>query len=268
MPTSKPSAPSLILDLLLASSPAQGLSVGELVSACQLFDLSDNSVRVSLVRLASEGKVEAVGRGHYRLGPQAWDLAQDVATWRDSGARVRDWSGDWVMVLSANLGRSDRKALRRRERALGLLGFQEWEKGIALRPHNLTGTVDDLRRRLYALGLERQAAVLVASELDEPRAQAARALWDTRRLNSSYRHGRVQLEDWLARSSALPLDTAARECYLLGHQAIRQVIFDPLLPDPLVDGVARQRFFDTVRSFDEAGHAIWQGFFDSRRAAA
>ena len=264
----KPSAPSLILDLLLASNHAQGLSVGELVSACQLFELSDNSVRVSLVRLASEGKVEAVGRGHYRLGPQALDLAQDVATWRDVGSRLRDWAGDWVMVLSANLGRSDRKALRRRERALSLLGFQAWEKGVAIRPHNLAGPLDDLRRRLYGLGLERQAAVMVASDLDESRAATVRALWDTRGLNSTYRHARVQLEDWMAQAHLLPLDLAARESYLLGHQAIRQVVFDPLLPDPLVDGVARQRFFDTVRAFDEAGHAIWQRLFDSRRAAA
>lgn len=264
----KLSAPSLILDLLLASHPAQGLSVGELVSACHLFELSDNSARVSLVRLAAEGKVEVVGRGHYRLGPQARDLAQDVSTWRDVGARVREWSGDWVLVLSANLGRSDRKALRRRERALSLLGFQEWEKGVAVRPHNLAGSVDDLRRRLYGLGLERQAAVMVASDLDEARAAVVRGLWDTRSLNSTYRHARVQLDDWMKQSHRLSLDAAARESYLLGHQAIRQVVFDPLLPDPLVDVVARQRFFDTVRTFDEAGHAIWQRFSDSRRAAA
>lgn len=264
----KPSASSLILDLLLASNHAQGLSVGELVSACHLFELSDNSARVSLVRLASEGKVEAVGRGRYRLGPQALNLAQDVATWRDVKARVRDWGGDWVMVLSANLGRSDRKALRQRERALSLLGFQEWEKGVAVRPHNLAGSVDDFRRRLYGLGLERQAAIMVVSELDEARVAVVRGLWDARGLNSTYRHTRVKLEDWMAQVHRLPLEAAARESYLLGHQAIRQVVFDPLLPDPLVDGVARQRFFDTVRAFDESGHAIWQRFFDSRRAAA
>lgn len=264
----KPSTPSLILDLLLAANRGQGLSVGELVAASSLFGLSDNSVRVSLVRLAGEGKVESLARGRYRLGPQAMELAQDVSTWRDVGARVRDWSGDWVLVLSASLGRSDRKALRSRDRALSLLGFQEWEKGVAVRPHNLQASLDDVRRRLYSLGLERQAAVMVASELDEARAAVVRGLWDTRSLNSTYRLERVQLEDWMTQAQHLSLDAAARESYLLGHQAIRQVVFDPLLPDPLVDVVARQRFFDTVRAFDESGHAIWQRFFDSRRAAA
>lgn len=264
----KPVASSLILDLLLAANRSQGLSVGELVAACQLFGLSENSVRVSLVRLAAESKVEAVGRGRYRLGAQALDLAQDVSGWRDAGERVRDWQGDWIMVLSTSLGRSDRKALRRRERALNLLGFAEWERGVAIRPNNLRASLDSIRRRLHGLGLERQAAVMVVSEVDEARAVAMRALWDVRAFNSVYRHTRVQLDDWLAQAHQLSLDVAARECYLLGGQAIRRVVFDPLLPDPLVDVVARQRFFEAVRQFDEAGHVIWQRFFDSQRAAA
>lgn len=263
----KPSAPSLILDLLLASSQSQGLSVAQLVAAGQLFELSDNSIRVSLVRLASEDKVQACGRGQYRLGPQALDLAEAVASWRHVESRLRDWSGDWVLVLSTELGRSDRKALRRRERVLSLLGFQPWERGVAVRPNNLD-TIEQVRRRLYGVGLEHEAAVLVASGLDDAHASVMRGLWDVRTLNSGYRHGRVQLEDWLAHAHQLPLDQAARQSYALGHQAIRQVVFDPLLPDPLVDVVARQRFMASVRAFDEAGHAIWQRFFDSLRAAA
>lgn len=264
----KPSAPALILDLLLAANHSDGLAVGELVAASHLFGLSENSVRVSLVRLASEDKVESVGRGRYRLGPQAQDLARDVSAWRDVGERTRAWSGDWILVLSSSLGRSDRKALRRRERALNLLGFREWERGAFVRPHNLVQGVDAVRRRLHALGLERQASVFLASEVDESRASVMRGLWDVRALNSTYRRLRVQLEDWLAHSPALSLDVAARESYLLGGQAIRQVVFDPLLPDPLVDVVARARFVDAVRRFDEAGHAIWNRFFESRRAAA
>lgn len=264
----KPSATSLILDLLLAANRSQGLSVGELVAACHLFALSENSVRVSLVRLAAESKVEAVGRGRYRLGSQALDLAQDVSGWREADERVRDWQGDWIMVLSTSLGRSDRKALRRRQRALNLLGFTEWEQGVAIRPHNLKADLAFTRQRLYGLGLERQAAVMAVSELDDARVAAMRALWDVRAFNSVYRHARVQLVDWLAQSHTFSLDEAARESYLLGGQAIRQVVFDPLLPDPLVDVVARQRFFEAVRQFDEAGHVIWQRFFDRQRAAA
>ena len=35
-------------------------------------------------------------------------------------------------------------------------------------------------------------------------------------------------------------------------------MFDPLLPDPLVDTEARRLFSETVRQFDAAGHAIWR----------
>lgn len=263
----KLSARSLMLDLLLAASPAdQGLSVSELVAACVLFGLTDNSARVSLVRLAAEDRVEAVGRGRYRLGAQSAELAQDLSTWRGVESRLRPWAGDFVMVLSASLGRSDRQALRRRERALDLLGFKAWEKGVSVRPHNLEDSVDVVRRRLYALGLERQASVMVVSQLDDASVASIRQLWDARALNSVYRLQRAKLDDWLASSHALTPDVATRQVYELGGQAIRQVIFDPLLPEPLVDVVARARFMETVRRFDEAGRLIWRQFFERHRA--
>jgi phenylacetic acid degradation operon negative regulatory protein len=35
-------------------------------------------------------------------------------------------------------------------------------------------------------------------------------------------------------------------------------VFDPLLPDPLVDSAERSAFLETVLRYDEAGHAIWR----------
>ncbi|MCK7475465.1 MAG: hypothetical protein MZV49_22830 [Rhodopseudomonas palustris] len=44
---------------------------------------------------------------------------------------------------------------------------------------------------------------------------------------------------------------------MIGDHAIRQLVFDPLLPDPLIDAALRRRYRDTVIAFDQQGRAIW-----------
>lgn len=53
-------------------------------------------------------------------------------------------------------------------------------------------------------------------------------------------------------------DEAAGGSYLLGDSAIKRLVFDPLLPEPLVDTACRQRIRDTVRSYEAAGQRAWQ----------
>lgn len=248
---------SLVLNLLLAAD-GEPLSAREAVASCALFGIRENSVRVTLARLAAAGMIEAAGRGAYRLGPNAETLAADVATWRSADQRLRDWSGDWIAVHVAALGRSDRVALRGRDRALALLGLRELDRGLFIRPDNLAGGVAAVRERLHKLGLEKNAAVFVASDFDAAREKRARALWDTKALDQGYRDTRKRLEAWLAKAGKLDAETAARESFLLGNDAIRQLVFDPLLPAPLVDATARAAFIDAVKRYDSAGHAIWK----------
>jgi phenylacetic acid degradation operon negative regulatory protein len=250
---------NLILNLLLGSG-GEPLTARSAVASCALFGIRENSVRVTLVRLAAAGLVEAAGRGAYRLGPNAARLAADVATWRNAGQRVRDWDGGWIAVHAGPLGRSDRPALRVRDRALGLLGLRELDRGLYLRPDNLTGGVAAVRERLFRLGLEPEAAVFVARDFDTDREARARALWDGEALNRGYRETRRRLEDWLAQADTLETEVAARESFLFGNDAIRQLVFDPLLPAPLVDVDARSRFIETVVRFDAAGQSIWKRF--------
>ncbi|WP_395691089.1 PaaX family transcriptional regulator C-terminal domain-containing protein [Piscinibacter sp.] len=99
-------------------------------------------------------------------------------------------------------------------------------------------------------------------------AQRAAALWDAAALNAHYRDGTARLSAWLEGARALPLERAARESFELGHAAIRSLVFDPLLPAPLVDAAARSRFIKTVARFDDAGKAVWQRFLKRVRAAA
>ncbi|MGB1580720.1 MAG: PaaX family transcriptional regulator C-terminal domain-containing protein [Nevskiales bacterium] len=252
----QPTAKKLILGLLLARE-GQPLGVREAISACALFNVTENNVRVTLVRLSSEGLIESHGRGAYVLGPAAITTASEVAHWHEAEARLRPWSGSYICVHTSTLGRSDRKALRRREWALNILGMRELERGLYLRPDNLAGAVDGVRERLVTLGLEAGAAVFVATDFDSERRQHIEQLWDGEALNIVYKQETQRLEQWMERCRELEPDVAARESYLMGSKAIRQLVFDPWLPEPMIDAAARHHFLQTVQRFDECGKAIW-----------
>ena len=247
----------LLLNTLLAAGD-DGQTVRAAIASCRLFGIRENSVRVALVRLAAEGLIESAGRGTYRLGRRAQALARDVATWRTAESRVRNWDGGWIVVHVGALGRSDRVALRSRNRALALLGLRELDRGLHVRPDNLVGGVDEARARLLKLGLDETASVFVATGFDPERDVRARALWDGKALTRTYRTTRLQLERWLARADSLAPDAAAREAFLLGNDAIRLLVFDPLLPAPLVDVDERRAFAAAVRRHEEVGRAAWR----------
>lgn len=259
--TVKISPKSLILELFVAAGDTP-LPVRIAVGAARLFGISENNVRVAFARLSSAGMIEAAGRGEYRLGEGATEFARDIASWRHAEARMRKWSGNYVMVHTGALGRTDRSALRRRMRATNILGFGELSRGLYARPDNLAGGVSAVRARLHALGLDDEASVFVAADLGERLEKRARALWDGRALSASYRRTERQIDRWLEHAPELEPDVAARESFLLGGAAIRQIVYDPLLPEELVDVEARRAFFDSVRRMDREGRRIWKRFFE------
>jgi len=218
--------------------------------------------------LGAAGLVESAGRGAYQLGPQAAGLAEEIARWRSSESRVREWTGGWLMVSTGSLGRSDRTALRTRQRALALQGFKELDTSLYIRPDNLIGHATGARERLRKLGLELDAPVFAATDLDPALEARARGLWQGKTLNKAYTQTRQKLETWLAQADDLEPEVAARECYLLGNEAIRQLVFDPLLPEPLVNVSERRAFTNTVIAFDEAGHRIWRQLLPSLQGHA
>lgn len=254
-----PTARRLILNLLGVIDGGL-LSVAEAARACALFDMSENSVRVALARLAQSELVEVAERGVYRLGPERRRLREETALWRTAEERLCNWSGRWIVVATGGLPRSDRKELRVRERAFSILGLRELDHGLHLRPDNLTGGASTARARLAALGLGPEAAVFVGSDFDAARHDRALGLWDGAALRAVYLDGVKTLDAWLDRAASLPLDVAARESFLLGDEAIRKIVFDPMLPAPLADEALRHRFISAVKHFDDEGRRIWVRF--------
>lgn len=264
----RPSTKRVLLDLMLAMDP-EPLPARDAVAASALFGIGESSARVTLSRLSAAGLVESAERGSYRLSPPAHQLAEEVATWRRIEQRLRPWPGDFVVIHTAGLGRSDRPALRRRERAMAMLGFREYRRGLYLRPNNIEADVATIRRRLRTLGLEDAAPVFVAGDFGEAVAERLPALWRAEALDRSYRETRARLEAWMAHYGALSLEAAARESFRLGGEAIRQLVFDPLLPEPMVDAGARRRLLQTTLRFDALGQRIWRRLYarDADRAA-
>lgn len=249
---------SLVLDLLLAHGEAP-LPVACLLAAAGLFGISENHLRVTLVRLCEQGMVQAQGRAVYTLGPAAASLAHEVARWRQSRQRLCAWQGHYLAIHTCgpSLGRSHAPHLR----ALKLLGFAPLHPGLQVRPYNLDESPQALHQRLQQLGLHPQAVLLVVQQFTPADQARLPTLWDGAALNLGYRLTREALEHWLAQAHTLDTARAARESYLLGGNAIRQLIYDPLLPEPWVDGGERDAFVNALLAMDDYGRGIWQQFF-------
>ncbi len=261
----RPTPKKVILGLLHAGEN-RPLSVRDAIRACSLFELTENNVRVTLVRLSSDGLIQSPERGMYVLGPAAQDMAGDLAGWRQALERLQDWRGGWLMLLSGSALSTDRGEKKRRLRAIAMTGMRELQPGAWVRPDNLLGGVEALRERLWRLGLPRDTLVFHASALDADADAQARRLWPARELTESYLQQTRFLQEWLQRWPAMDPEEAARECYLYGTDAIRRVVFDPWLPESMVDAQARAEFFNTVLEYDQTGQRIWQDLFDNETA--
>lgn len=260
----------LILDLLLASR-GKPLSAREAVRACRLFSISENNARVALARLLADQWIAASDRGSYVLADRAHRLADEVATWRTANRRVRKWTeGHYLGVMSAGGSRSSgaSSGFSARKRALDMLGFRKVKPGLHIRPDNLEPDLDCLRDRLRRLGLSADATLFRMTSLEEKADAEFRGLWDASRLQKRYLYWTEKLDRWIERGRKMEADQATRNAFLIAGEAIRHVVYDPLLPEPMVDVVARANFFATVQKADEHGKRIWRDYYRATDQAA
>jgi phenylacetic acid degradation operon negative regulatory protein len=249
----------VVLELLSASASHEASAAG-LVEAGALLGVGESNVRVTLARLVASGTLEVGGRGVYRLGKASQALTRQVTSWRDLERLVRRWDGGWVFVHEGGRA-TDRSAARRSARALMLLGFRPLARGLEARPDNLEGGAGALRERLVALGLPSSSIVFRATDLDSATDARARSLWDAEKLSASYVHTRERIERWLVAAADLDPRAAAREAFFFGSDVLRQILFDPRLPDPLVDVAARRAMVDAAKKLDAYGRRLWGRLF-------
>ena len=249
---------SVIKEVLsVAWTTSEPVPVRLIIDACDIFGFSENSVRVSLVKMRAEGLVETPERGLYQLGPSARPVTERVLSWRSVADRTVAWDGAWASAVTGHLTRTDRSALRKRTRAFRLLGFRELETGLFVRPNNLLGGIPGLRDQLIGLGMEQEAVVGRLDHLSERDRTRALALWDRETILGTYADLTAELDRSTERRPTLSLREALREAYLLGREVLRTIALDPLLPEELLPTARRQELIETMVRYNETGTALW-----------
>jgi len=261
-----PTTPRTLVVDLLSTVGGRAMPVRALIAAGEVFEFRPESMRVALVRLCEHGTIERNERGQYRFAAAARAVQEHVVAWNRIEDRMVPWRGGWIGVHTGALARSERGRLRRRERALQLYGFRPFESGLWLRPDNLRGGVEATRAALVDLGLEASAPVFGVSQLDAASDERARALWDTAALRASYREMSAALAESAARLPSLPARQAMAESFELGGEAIRRIVFDPLLPEPIVPAGELAGLVEVLRRYDRLGRDSWRSFMKDQGA--
>ena len=251
-----PPAPALVL-AFLATARDDTASASQLVRMGAVFGVDARAMRVALGRLVRDGLLRQAGRGLYGVGGAGAAVQARVRDWRRLEERVRPWSGGWTLVLVDHLGRTDRKRLRRRERALRLGGLAHAPEGFWVRPDNLQLTPADFLAQLVALGLDEGAALFSEARTLGEQDARLRALWSGDALSADYAAWTERLAESAARLPALAPSEAARESFLLGQAVLRTINLDPLLPAELVDVGRRRALVAAMADYDRLGKGCW-----------
>ena len=232
-----------------------------LIRAASLFDIDENRTRVALHRLRSKGLVVSEERGTYHIAGAQVCNAQ-TASWQRVLDRLQPWEGTGIGVYTAHRPRADKTIARRRDRATHLVGLRELQPTLLVRPENLAGGIEEVRGRLHSLGLEPDAPIFSLSHLG-PHEPIARGLWDQMALDERYRRHIDRLTRLTLSVRSLHPEEAARQAFVAGGEAVRDILFDPLLPAPLVDPATREAFVETMIAFDQVGRSLWSDVLDT-----
>lgn len=251
---------------LLSASRETSLSANALVGAAELLGSSSNAMRVALSRLVASGDVELASRGRYALSSSALAPALHVRRFRTGFARRVAWRGDFVAVFTGDLPRRNPTSVRRRERALGLVGFRAFRHGVHVRPDNLEGGVDRVRSHLAELGLDEEADV-VTCRFDAAQQRAIEDLYVVTADAARAADLDLRVRTLLARLELTPTHRDAKESFFVGDEVLRFLARDPLLPSELADPAPRLALTSSMATLDERGHAIWQAVLDEFEAA-
>ena len=79
-------------------------------------------------------------------------------------------------------------------------------------------------------------------------------------LRDGYRSSLAALQKSTQRLAGLAPHEALVESFLLGGRVIRQIVLDPLLPEPLVPTKERRALVEAMCRYDRAGRSCWSAF--------
>ncbi len=248
---------SAILDLL-SPRGRRPISAAAIVEACALFGISSNNARVALVRLLADGRLDKVGPASYALSSDAEAFNRRVLGWSQIDKLEKGWNAKWTMVhLQRPPSTRTREYARR---AYRFARVAEVNPTLAVRPDNLRLDHYDLRDTLIIFGLEGPFFVSCADVDDYVAEQWVMHLWHADRLRAAHNRMAARIEASLVRLGRLPFEKALVESFIVGGEAIRALVLDPLLPEIFMPGRERNFVLRLMRAYDKVGRILWRQF--------
>jgi phenylacetic acid degradation operon negative regulatory protein len=248
---------SAILDLL-SPRGRRPISAAAIVEACALFGISSNNTRVALARLVADGRLDKLGPASYALSEDAEYFNRRVLGWSQLDKLDKGWNTKWTMVhLQSPPSTRVREYARR---AYRFARVAEVNPTLAVRPDNLRLDHYDLRDTLITFGLDGPFFVSCADVDDYVAEQWVLHLWHTDRLRAAHNRMAARLEASLVRLGRLPFEKALVESFIVGGEAIRALVLDPLLPEIFMPGRERNFVLKLMRAYDQVGRALWRQF--------
>lgn len=105
MTIAKLNARDLIVDLLLGLQGRE-ISIKQIIIAARLFEISENSIRVAVTRLSSEGVIEAIERGVYQFTNQSREWADVMLNRKNGIKQTKPWNQQFIGVFTGALEES------------------------------------------------------------------------------------------------------------------------------------------------------------------
>lgn len=207
--------------------------IGSLIRVLSDFGVSERLVRTSVFRLTRDDwlDVNPLGRRSYYSLTKGGVRRFEQATQRIYGEPRQSWSGDWCLVLLADIDAEQKESVRKE---LGWLGFGAISTNVLAHP---SPAMSELEQTLKQMGIERDLVVMQGRTLGKNQDDAMRALvhksWNLDEIDRRY-------EDFITRfRPVFKAVEKGRNCdprtafqirTLMIQEYRRILLRDPLLP--------------------------------------
>ncbi len=207
--------------------------IGSLIRVLDDFGVSERLVRTSVFRLTRDNwlYVNQVGRRSYYSLTKDGVRRFEQATQRIYGEPRQSWSGDWCLVLLADLDAGQKDTVRKE---LGWLGFGAISTNMLAHP---SPTMSELEQTLRQIGIERDLVVMRGRTLGKNQDDAMRALvhksWNLDEIDRRYGDFITQFRPVFSAVEKFRNcdDRTAFQIRTLMIQEYRRILLrDPLLP--------------------------------------
>ena len=253
---------SLILSLLQVSGK-RSMPVKTLVCAGHIFGFTENTIRVATTRLIREGTIESDERGQYRLSSRGTLFSRYIESWRAGEKRLVKWDGGWLCCWIPKTTARRRAEIRS---AFGFVGFGEGLPNLWVRPDNLTLDRKELEKLICRIGKLEDGQMFVARAFSENLIASWRNnLWPVEAMCKKQKAHLAEMKKSTDRIEKMPLENALVESFLVGSEAVRLLITDPMLPQEMADTGCRAALHEAMLRYDETGKRIWSKRFEEIR---